>query len=302
MNSSVINMHKNDQQGKNITSFKNRKLEAWDLNDIFHHLEKIDAPEYEMETGTHPHELAKEPVVLLKGDNMNEYINELVKCDSLPQFFHNGECMISLSDLLDLKILKYDEVFAEEDELYDDSGDPFQMGWKDRETITIIDSKNKTSDQLYFEQRARVIETVIESHKNNMSDENATTANNFVRYILRKTDLPKDINFHNEKNADLLFVAFAITQEEAWKKEPPIQQSEFDYCLYFPGKCEFEECRICKRIIFLIKFTSSKNLRDAIPVTKIYVTMLRNAQGVAEEQESETDVVESDAEESPGFV
>ena len=300
MNSSVINMHKNDKQGKNITSFKSKKLEGLNHDDIFKLIDKIDAPEYQIDTSSSSSELTREPIIMLEGENMNEFINDLVKYDSLPQFFHNGKCLISLSDLLDLKVLKYDDVFVDDsDEPYDESEDPFQMGWKDRETITIIDSKNKTSDQIYFEQRARVIETVIESHKNSMSDDNLNTANNFVRYILRKTDLPRDINFYNEKNADLLYVAFAITQEEAWGNDPPIQESEFAYCLYFPGKCDLEECRICKRIIFLIKFTSSKNSRDAIPVTKIYITMMRNS--LENPDESETQEIVSDTEESTPF-
>jgi len=279
MNSSIINFHKNNKQGRNIASFDKSQTNELTHDDIFSHLDTVETTEYVLKIDKHTEEyLDPHSAILLQNNDINNDMEKFVVCDSLPHFFHDGKCLVSLSDLFELELLKYDDVFTDQSDLdVTDSDYPFQMGWKDRDTITIIESKNKTPEQIYFDQRSRVIESVIESHKNSMSDKEITVANDFVKYVLRKSDLPQLINFYSEKNADLLFVSFAITLPDSWYKEQPIQEEEFEYCLSFPGRCDFEECRICNRIMFLIKFTSSKTTKDAILVTKLYITMLRDS-------------------------
>tara|TARA_B110000483_G_scaffold237885_1_gene313484 strand:+ start:147 stop:1085 length:939 start_codon:yes stop_codon:yes gene_type:complete len=305
MNSSIINFHKNNKQGENITSFRTPEFQVWEDADVFKYISTIDDPENTSEVikETRSHALKNQLVQLQTGD-IKQYIDNLMEHDSLPQFFQEGDCLLSLSDLFDFKLLKFGELADEiEDEMKDTSGfDQLQMGWKDRETITIVDSKNRTSDQIYFDQRARVIESVIESHKGNLTDEQLYVGSTFIKQVLHKTDLPKTINFYNEKNADLLFVAFSITQQESWTREGPIKNEEFDYCFYFTGKCDLEHCRICDRILFLIKFTSSKKSRDAIAVAKLYVTMMRNSIQTQDVDETLDHEGEDSEDDTAGFV
>lgn len=306
MNSSIINMHKNNKQGDNIASFQTCDFEAWNDADVFKYISALEEPECHIDVIKESPGLQKEnQLIQLETGDQSLSVDDLIESDSLPHFYHAGRCLLSLSDLFDFKVLKYPEISMEKED-GDDSGslyDQLTIGYKDRETITIIDSKNRTSDQMYFDQRAKVIESVIESHRSNLTDDSLLVATAFIRQVLRRTDLPKTINFYHEKNADLLFVAFSITQPESWVQDGPVTDEEFEYCLYFPGKCDLDHCRICNRIIFLIKFTSSKNSRDAITVAKLYVAMMRNSIQIQDDDlvHEEADS-ESDEDAMAGFI